>query len=149
MKTLLTSLALLALAPVSARAADDGVIAAVRNADVERVAATQAGDGARLGAVLSDSLRYVHSSGHVDTKASYIQELTSHAMVYVTYDYKEQTFTPISPDVVLMAGHAIIGMKDGASTKPLDLNFLAVWRNEAGAWRMIAWQSSRIPQPAK
>ena len=32
-------------------------------------------------------------------------------------------------------------------TGQLDLNFLAIWRNEGGAWRFVAWQSSRLNPP--
>jgi len=100
-------LPLLALAFGSLRAADDKVIAAVRAADAERVAATKAGDGARLDAIFSDDLRYAHSSGHVDTKASYIKSLTSHSTVYESYDYKEQNFSVVAPGIVLIkaGGH--------------------------------------------
>ena len=148
MKTLLACIAFLSLAAVSARAGDVAVSAAVRSADSERVSATPAADGARLNAILSDSLRYVHSSGHVDSKATYIQELTSHAMVYVTYEYQEQIITPVAPTIALMAGRVAIGMKSAAGVKPLDINYLAVWREEGGSWKLLSWQSSRIPQPS-
>ncbi len=58
-------LLLLALVAGPLAAAEDKVIAAVRAADGERLAATLAADPARLDAILSDELRYAHSSGRV------------------------------------------------------------------------------------
>lgn len=148
MKNLLRLLPCLAFALVVGRAADDQVIAAVKAADVERVAATKAGDAARLDAILSDELRYAHSSGHVDTKASYIKSLASHSTVYATYDYKEQNFLPIAAGVVLMTGRVIIQVRNASGVNELDLNFLGVWREEHGKWRFLAWQSCKNPPPA-
>ncbi len=141
-------LALFGFAVVPLRAADNQIVAAVKAADAERVAATKAGDGTRLDAIYSDELRYAHSSGHVDTKASYLKSLTSHATVYETYDYKEQNFLVIAPGVVLMTGRVIIDARNAEGVNQLDLNFLGVWREEHGKWRFLAWQSCKNPPPA-
>jgi hypothetical protein len=147
MKTLLRLLSCFALALLSLHAADDKIIAAVKAADAERVAATKAGDGARLDAIFSDELRYAHSSGHVDTKASYIKSLTSHNTVYETYDYKEQNFLPAGAGIVLMTGRVLSHTRNANGANELDLNFLGVWREEGGKWRFLAWQSCKNPPP--
>src|SRR5688572_18249210 len=59
------------------RAADDQRLAALKSADDERVAATLAADRPRLTAIFSDDLRYTHSTGGVDTKASLIDAITA------------------------------------------------------------------------
>ena len=147
MKTLLRLLPLVVLAFASLRAADDQVISAVKAADEERVAATKAGDRARLDAIFSDELRYGHSSGHVDTKTSYIKALTTHSTVYETYDYKERSFLPAAPGIVLMTGRVLIHSHNASGANDLDLNFLAVWREENGKWRFLSWQSCKATPP--
>jgi hypothetical protein len=148
MKHLLRLLPLFALAFVTVRAAEDPAIAGVRSADAERVAATKAADRTRLQTVLSDDLRYAHSSGKVDTKASYIESLVSHATVYESVDYKEQNFKLIAPGIVTMSGRAVIKAGAPGAVNELDLNFLAIWRQENGHWRFIAWQSNKLVPPA-
>ncbi len=148
MKNLFRLLPCFAFALVALHAADDKRIASVRAADAERVAAVKAGDGARLDAIFSNDLRYAHSSGHVDTKASYMKALTSHATVYETYDYKEQDFVPVAPGIVLMTGRVLIHSRNASGVNDLDLNFLAVWREENGKWRFLAWQSCKNPPAA-
>jgi hypothetical protein len=146
-------LALLPFACLALRAAEpagssDKVIAAVTAADTERIAATKAGDRARLDAIFSDELRYAHSSGHVDTKTSYMDALTSHRTVYTDYEYLERKFVPAGPGVVLMQGRAIIHSSNNSEKVINDLNFLGVWREENGHWRFLAWQSCKNPPPA-
>lgn len=148
MKTLLRLLPFLALALVSLHAAEDRVIAAVRAADDERTAATKAGDAARLDAIFSNELHYAHSSGVLDTKASYIKSLVTRSTVYESFNYKERKFVVAAPGIVLMTGRALIKAGSNGVMNENDLNFLAVWREENGKWRFLAWQSCRNPPAA-
>ena len=149
MKTLLRLLPLLALALLPLHAADDQLLAAVRAADDERVAATIAGDRARLEAVFSDELRYAHSSGNVDTKASYTDSMTSGRLKYASITYEERTFKSVAPGLVLMTGRGHFLAVNNGQTNDLLLSFLAVWREEGGQWRFLAWQSCKLPAPTK
>lgn len=147
MKTLPRLLLLLTLAAGSLHAAEDKSIAAAREADDERLAATQAADPARLAAIFSDELHYAHSSGKVDTKASYMQALTSRSTVYESFKYQERTFKLAGPGIVLMSGRVVIHASNAGQKVINDLNFLAVWREEGGQWRFLAWQSCKNPPP--
>ncbi len=149
MKTLLRWLPWLVLGWTALSAADNAaVIAAVIAADEERMAATKAADAARLGAILSDELRYAHSNGVVDAKASFIESLVTGASVYVNFNYKERTVVPAGPGVALMSGRVVIDLRAAGGPFQVDLNYLAVWREEGGKWRFLAWQSCRNPVAA-
>lgn len=125
----------------------DNSIAAARTADDERLAATKAADPARLDAIFSNDLRYAHSSGKVDDKASYIKSLVSHSTVYESFDYQERNFKVAGPGVVIMSGRVIIHASNDGQAVVLDVNFLAVWHEENGHWRFLAWQSCRNLSP--
>ena len=129
------------------RAADDKLIAAVRAADDERIAATKAADRARLEASYSDDLHYGHSNGKIDNKKSQIQGITTGANQYESFEHKDRTFVPAGPGIVLMKGHVLIhmGNKQTGAKITNDLNYLAVWREEKGKWRFLAWQSCKNP----
>lgn len=128
-------------------ASDTALIVAVRAADDERLAATTAADRARLEAIYSDDLHYGHSSGKVDNKQSQIAALVSGRSKYEMFEHKERTFVPAAPGIVLMKGRVLISAVSGGQTNKLDLNYLAVWREEKGKWRFLAWQSCRNPPP--
>lgn len=124
------------------------LVAEVRAADNERVAAILAADATRLDAILSDDLHYAHSNGRVDTKASYIESLLSRKTVYRKYDYQRRDFTIVSPEIALMTGRLGIEADNHGRLATLDLSVLAVFRKEAGRWRFLAWQSAQLPSPA-
>lgn len=146
MKHLLLALTLFTV--VSLRAADDAQVSTLRKADDERVASTIAADKAKLTAVFSDDLRYAHSSGTVDTKASYIESLVTGKTKYEAIDYEERNFTFPAPGIALMNGKAHVKVTGANGPVDMILGFLAVWREEGGHWRFLAWQSCKLPAPA-
>ena len=134
------------------RANDIDIIAAVRAADDERVAAIIAADPIRLNAIFSDQLHYGHSSGKNDTKTSYVDSLVSHQTVYLSITYQTRDFLPVAPGVMLMRGRALVKVGPPGQPNNIDLNFIAVYREEGGKWRFFAWQSCKngppVPPPA-
>ncbi|PHX58384.1 MAG: DUF4440 domain-containing protein [Opitutia bacterium] len=150
MKTLLTLL-LACLLPFAASAAEDPKITALTAVDDARVAAMLKPSKAALDTVLSDDLRYAHSNGKVDTKASLTASLLGGEAKYVSYKYSERSFKFPAPDVALMAGRLEVqAVVDGVSMTT-GISYLAVWRLEQGQWKFLAWQSCKIPPatPAK
>ena len=150
MKTLLTLL-LACLLPFAASAADDPKVTALTAVDDARVAAMLKPSKATLDTVLSDDLRYAHSNGKVDTKASLTASLLGGEAKYVSYKYSERSFKFPAPDVALMAGRLEVqAVVDGVSMTT-GISYLAVWRLEQGQWKFLAWQSCKIPPatPAK
>jgi Domain of unknown function (DUF4440) len=138
----------LATSALTVRANDADTIAAVKAADDERVAALIKVDVAALDHILSEQLRYAHSSGAVDTKASYRDSVATHRSVYGSVEYLQRDFIPAAPGIVLMEGRVLIKAGNSVQQNLLDLNYLAVWRLEGGQWRFLAWQSCRnVPPP--
>ena len=150
--TLLRLIPLIALAFVPLRAADDPRLeklraAELRVADDERVAAVKAGERDKLAAIFSDDLRYAHSNGIVDNKASYIEVLATGATKYLTWNYEERNFTFPAPGIALMTGRTRLKIGKAEGTSEMVLGFLAVWREEKGQWRFLSWQSCKLPDP--
>ena len=130
------------VAAVSVAHAEPAVIAAGR-ADQARIAAMVAGDAAALGRLLSDQLRFVHSDGRVESKADYVKNLLAGDTAYADAKTSELETMQISADAVVIIGVQEMRKKLGPTWSEIKLRYLAVWRNEAGAWRMVAWQSAR------
>jgi len=49
----------------------------------------------------------------------------------------------IAADVIVLTGGQEMKKKLGPAWSEIKLRFMSVWRNEAGTWRMVAWQSMR------
>lgn len=134
-------------APLVLRADENPQLAAVEAADTARLAAMKSGERSQLDAIFSDELRYSHSTGAVDTKASFIDVLSKGTTKYLSVDYEEKNFSFPAPGIALMTGRA--KFKIGTPNGELDptLAFLAVWRLEGGHWRFLAWQSCKLTPP--
>ena len=146
MKTLLPLVFCLAT-QLTAPAATKSQLAALQAADDARIAAMKSPDRSKLDAIFSDELRYAHSSGVVDTKPSYLGALLTGKTKYVGYDHLERTFTFPAPGIALMAGRARIQAETASGKMDNVLSYLAVWREEKGQWRFLAWQSCKLPTP--
>jgi hypothetical protein len=139
------ALALSFPAPGLLRAAPPAATAALVAADDARIAAMRQPDRAALEAAFSDELRYAHSNGIVDTKASFIEILVSGKTKYLAYDHVERQFTFPAPGIALMTGKARVQAESPKGKMDNTLSYLAVWREENGAWKFLAWQSCRLP----
>ncbi|MBN8421462.1 MAG: nuclear transport factor 2 family protein [Verrucomicrobia bacterium] len=144
MKTLITSL--ICLITVISFAAD-AEQASLQLADDARVAAMESPDREKLDEIFSDELRYSHSTGVVDTKASFIEVLLKGTTKYQEVNYVERNFTIPKPGIALMTGSAKFKIGTEAGNIEPTLAFLAVWRLENGKWRFLAWQSCKLTPP--
>ena len=143
MNTVLRWLAIAFLLALTARGADEKIAAAVRAADDARVTATIAGDRTRLEAIYSADLHYAHSSGKVDDKAEHLAGLAKRNNIYERFDYQTRDVRLASPGVALMTGRVVIHSTNAKGKAQNDVNFLAVWREENGQWRLLAWQACK------
>ncbi len=148
MKSLFASITTTLLFSLSLFAAE-AAPKALLEADDARIAATLAADKAALEKVLSADLRYAHSSGVVDTRDSFIGTLTSGKNKYLKLDYIRKDFTLLSEENAMMTGQVRVKTQSPEKgTSEFTLSFLGVWKLENDAWKFLAWQSARLPEPA-
>jgi ketosteroid isomerase-like protein len=136
---------LLAQAPARVQGADGDAVKAL---ELERFQAQEKNDFAALERLLADDLVYTHSSGNVDSKASYIESLRSGKARYLKIAPDELKVRIIG-DLALIHGRGVFTLETNVNGQkgenPLKLSFLDVWQKRNGKWQMIAWQSARLP----
>jgi hypothetical protein len=128
------------------RAANDPA-AAWRAADDARIAAMISADAKKLDAAFSDELLYVHSNGKPDTKATFIPAIAEGRSVYRKVTYEQRDFREVAPGLVHMTARCRVQLGKTAPYNELYLSVLAAYRLEKGAWRFLAWQSAKLPEP--
>lgn len=115
--------------------------------ETRRYAAMTSNDLTALAALLHDDMVYTHSSGVVDSKASYLDALRSGRTRYLEVEQRAQEVKLLG-DVALVIGASHIEVDvqiDGQKLrKSLDLRSLAAWTATASGWRFIAWQSCSV-----
>ncbi len=141
MRTLLLAL----LVALTASAAENPELVRISAADDARVAALKAADVKKLSAYLSDDLHYAHSNALVDTKASFLELIGSGKAKYQRLDYVKRDFTFPAPGMALMTGFFDVKAVINETTADTRICFLGVWRQEKGDWKLLAWQTCKVP----
>lgn len=124
---------------------DVAQVAAVKAADDARVAAMRQPTKEKLEAIFSNELHYAHSSGTIDTKKSFIDVLTAGKTKYLDMSYEKRDFTFPAPNIALMTGRVRVKVESGTNKLDSVLSYMAVWRQEDGQWKFLAWQSCKLP----
>ena len=112
--------------------------------DKKRMTATAQKDTAALKTMLCKGLVYTHSSGRQDTKQSLIDAMESGATVYTSMAPSEVKAQDLGNAVVL-TGIAAISVNSNGKPNSFRVRFTDVYENQNGAWRMVTWQSTKIP----
>jgi len=110
----------------------------------KRFAAMVARDFSGLEALVHDQLRYTHSSGNTDGKATWLESMKSGRVKYKKANCSEQK-VQIYGDTALITGRANIEAEIGGQAKTLKLLFLNAWTRTPQGWKFVAWQSTPLP----
>ena len=112
--------------------------------DKERMQAMADKDIAKLNDLLCDDLIYTHSSARLDTKQSLIGAMESGATVYTAVEPSEVVAQDLG-DVVVLTGAARINVVSNGTANAFAVRFTDVYQNQNGTWRMVTWQSTKLP----
>jgi Domain of unknown function (DUF4440) len=95
-----------------------------------------------LEALYSDALVYVHSDSRIQTKAQFLGPMKAGTMRFASLTGCDE------PRIRAFDSSAIVSacyeLKAGTAPPSRHL-FLTVWVNEGGQWRIIAQQTTRLP----
>jgi hypothetical protein len=97
-------------------------------------------DGVTLNKLLSDELAYTHSTGPLETKAEFIQSIVSGKSIVERLDYMGLK-TSVYGDTALVRGNVDLYH---SKTNIVHMNILHVWVKQAGAWKLVARQATRL-----
>jgi hypothetical protein len=109
----------------------------------ERHTAMLSGDAAKLDRLLDDRLRHVHSSSHVDNKASWMSTF-GRLWQYRSIERQDQTIVPLG-DSALVFNTLHIDVQVADVLRKVDARALVVWNKSGGAWRVVAVFLATIP----
>ena len=112
--------------------------------DKERMQAMADKDIAKLNNLICKDLIYTHSSARLDTKQSLIGAMESGATVYTSVVPSDVVAQDLG-DVIVLTGAAQISVSANGTPNSFGVRFTDVYQNQNGAWRMVAWQSTKLP----
>jgi ketosteroid isomerase-like protein len=142
--------AVLAAPLPSATSADAKEVLAVEEA---RTAALDHSDVAALEQIMADDVTYIHASGKVDTKKTYLDAIRSGQLHYISWQAKNLNVRVVGNAAVIDGEYAVRVTDSRVQSAPFDLSIfiLTVYERRNGHWQQIAWQSTRdtAASPAK
>jgi len=112
--------------------------------DKERMQAMADKDIGKLKNMLCKDLIYTHSSARMDTKDSLIGNMESGSTVYTSVVPSDVVAQDLGDSVVL-TGRADISVMSNGTPNSFAVRFTDVYQNQNGTWRMVTWQSTKIP----
>jgi hypothetical protein len=121
----------------------DTQIIADREAELYR--AMLAFDYSALDAILSNDVSYIHSTAVVETKAEYFAGMRRGLYEYGAIDIRS-AHTRMFDGVAMTTGvmDMLVGA-NGSEKGTIRLQHVLIWRREAGTWRLVLRQATRIP----
>ena len=143
MKRLISLIAILLTVAPLASAQTGKAEQQVLQAEKDRFAAMIKGDRPALEKLLADDLTYTHSSSVLDTKAAYMAGLRSGKSKYEAIDRKPSTVR-LYGDTAIITGDAQIKLR--SQPAPFWIRYTLMYVKQGAAWKMVAWQSTRIPE---
>jgi hypothetical protein len=115
-------------------------------AEDARYAAQTSGDFAAMDRLFGDDLRYTHSSGKSDGKASYIELQRSKAVVYRRMQ-RSNVVVRTYGCIAIITGDAHYQVTVNGKDTAAELVFHSIWAKRDGGAQFISWQSTPAPKP--
>ena len=132
-----------AMAPAGGGASAEPAVAVAAAAERLRLAMVDPTPAA-LGALVADDLSYGHSSGKVDTKASFIGDLVDRKSDFVSITITDQTIKVVDGRTAIVRHTLAADTNDSGKPGKVALKILGIWQKQGGEWKMLARQAVRI-----
>jgi ketosteroid isomerase-like protein len=101
------------------------------------------GDKAGLQNITADQLSYGHSSGKVEDKATFVDNIVTGKSDFVTIDLTNQTIA-ISGDAAIVRHTLSATTNDNGNPGSVKLNILLIWQKQKGQWKLLARQAVKV-----
>ena len=102
-------------------------------------------DVAALERIMADDVTYVHASGKVDTKKSYLDAIRSGELHYISWEPVKLNVRTMGDGAVIDGEYTVRVTDARVQPTPFDISIfiVSVYARRDGRWQQIAWQSTR------
>lgn len=93
----------------------------------------------------AEELTYGHSSGKIEDKAAFVENLANGNSNFEKITISDQTVRIV--DNTAMVRHTLFGElhDNGKDPATLNLSVLLIWQKQKGQWKLLARQSAKLP----
>lgn len=106
-------------------------------------------DTTQLSSMLADSLIYIHSSGVMDNKASFMKDIGSGHIVYL-FILPEKVVASVDGNYAWIYGRANVRFKLSTMTGTIDqyVSFVELYQHKRYQWQLVMCHNARIESNA-
>jgi hypothetical protein len=116
----------------------------VLRADDRRFEAMRKQDWPSLEDSLADDLTYVHSTARLESKAEHVGNLKAGKPFYRGIAPRERQ-ARVHGSIGVVTGVSEMHVENAGKEQRFTVRYLAVYAKMGATWRMVAWQSTRVP----
>ena len=109
--------------------------------------ATFGQEKAQLEELCANELSYGHSDARVETKAEFINGVMTRKAILKSLTWPDLTIAIVGPNAIARHKWVSESEQDGKATTT-RISVLQVWQKQGSAWKLLARQAVRPPQPA-
>jgi hypothetical protein len=117
----------------------------IANREAELYKAMLEFDYAALDRLLSDEVRYIHSTGVVETKADYFAGMRAGLYEYGDIRITSNETRVLGPAAMTTGVMEMLVGAKGSAKGTIRLQHVLIWRLESGTWRLLLRQATRLP----
>jgi hypothetical protein len=101
-------------------------------------------DRAKLEKITAAELSFGHSTGQIENKSEFIQDVLSGPVKFNSISVDGQNINLAGDVAIVRNNSSIKGVKEGA---PLDLKIgvLMIWKKQGTQWQLLARQGFKLP----
>lgn len=105
-------------------------------------------DSAILTGVAADALTYVHSTGFVEDKAAFVNDLVSGKTVFTEVNFTDVSIK-VDGNIACVRNRMTGAANNNNIPAKVDIIVLLVWQKQKGEWKLFARQAAKIPPPVQ
>lgn len=101
-------------------------------------------DKTMLEDIACDALTYGHSTGLIEDKAAFVQDLVSGKTVFTEVNFLEQTIK-VDGKMAWVRNHMTGATNNSNVPAKVDIIVLLIWQKQKGEWKLFARQAAKLP----
>ena len=102
-------------------------------------------DTAALHLLLATDLTYTHTTGEKQDRTAFLRSLGGGELRYKSIAPSERGVRFVGADAAVVVGRSRMQVESAGQLRAFSIRYLAVYQRADGAWQLVAWQSTRLP----
>ena len=101
-------------------------------------------DQSTLEKLTADELSYGHSTGLVQNKTEFVNDILSGPNKFIKIDIANQSIS-MANDVAIVRNTSSISLTNKELPNELKIGILMIWKKQGGHWKLLARQGYKLP----